>query len=89
MKNNYFDLMREHCMDMNNYTNLEMLYEDHKIIGFEDFQHLKVAVDYLLANDYLECNNQNKLSVMITEKGKNIVENNFVYQTVEIIKSKL
>lgn len=76
-------------MDTKNYTDLEMLYEQGKIIGFADFQQLKKAIEYLIENEYLECTNYNRYSVMVTEKGKNFVESNFVHQTVEIKKTEL
>jgi hypothetical protein len=89
MKNNYIELMRQHCMDMDNFTSLDQLYERGEISGFSDFQQLRQAVNYLLEHEYLECTNYNRYSVMVTEKGKNFVENNFVYHTVEISKSNL
>ncbi len=76
-------------MDTKNYSDLEMLYEQGKIIGFADFQQLKKAIEYLIENEYLECTNYNRYSVMVTEKGKNFVESNFVHQTVEIKKTEL
>ncbi len=76
-------------MDTKNYTDLDMLYEQGKILGFADFQQLKKAVNYLIAHEYLECTNYNRYAVMVTEKGKNFVECNFIHQTVEIKKTEL
>ncbi len=89
MKYIYIELMQKHCMNTDCFTDLEMLYEQGKVIGFSDFEHLRKAINYLLENEYLECTNYNRYSVMVTEKGKNFVENNFVYHLVEISKSKL
>jgi hypothetical protein len=76
-------------METNNYTNLEMLYEQGKILGFSDFQQLTEAVNFLIEWEYLECNNYNRYSVMVTEKGKIFVDNNFIHQTVEITRTEL
>ncbi len=81
--------MRQHCMDTKNYTDLEMLYEQGKIKGFADFQQLKKAVNYLIEHEYLECTNYNRYAVMVTEKGKNCVDCNFIHQTVDIKKTEL
>jgi hypothetical protein len=65
--------MQQHCMDTKNYTDLDMLYEQGKIIGFADFQRLKKTVIYLIEHEYLECANYNRCSVMVTEKEKTLL----------------